>query len=130
MQGKARPSVRLLEHAVADGSEDAEAILSLSNAAESYISFHDMVIARRKQLRARELRQDPWDAVAGGLAAESQRLSAAEHEEMRSHLWGHQAQLRSSRQALPSHGHGTARATATTATTAATARTTEGRGGA
>ena len=81
--------------------------ISLSNAAESFVSFHAMVLARRYQRRARELRQDPWSAGGG-----SAPLSASEHEEMRSHLWGHQAQLRSRQQAPPSRGHGAAAAAA------------------
>ena len=75
-----------------------------------------MVLARRQQQRARELRQDPWSAGAG-----SAPLSASEYEEMRAHLWGHQAKLRSRQQAPPSRGPGAAAAAAAPSEAAAEA---------
>ena len=75
-----------------------------------------MVLARRQQQRARELRQDPWSAGAG-----SAPLSASEYEEMRAHLWGHQAKLRSRQQAPPSRGPGAAATAAAPSEAAAAA---------
>ena len=75
-----------------------------------------MVLARRQQQRARELRQDPWSAGAG-----SAPLSASEYEEMRAHLWGHQAKLRSRQQAPPSRGPGAAATVAAPSEAAAAA---------
>lgn len=109
---------QLMQLAVAGGSSEADLILDFSAAADDYLAFKAMMLARRRQLEARiaqpSARQDDVGRLSSlGLSqtnaetnaatdaidtrAAKAELTAEEQEELRAHMWGQQRKLRAER---------------------------------